>query len=213
MEPLDKLKNDWKKNGGNYPKFSEQEIYAMLHKRSSSIVKWILVISMLEFVFWLVLSFVLRDSSQMQKVSNLHVSYITLPLEIANYVIILFFVTIFYRNYKKIKVTDNARKLMQNILRTKKAVTHYIFAIITYNFIGMMVVFILFFMYDPELIKMVHEFEEKGNVGWFYLLYIGLALIATAIILLVYWFFYRLIYGLLLKRLKRNYDELKKLDF
>lgn len=213
MEELDKLKNDWKKSGNRYPRFSEQEIYAMLHKRSSSIVKWILVISIVEFSFWLLLSFLLRDSSQMQKINSLHISYITLPLEVANYAIILFFVIVFYRNYKKIAVTDNARRLMQNILRTKKAVTHYIFAIITYNLIAIIVVFILFFMYDPELLKTIHEYEENGNVGIFYLLYIVMALIATAIILLLYWLFYRVIYGLLLKSLKRNYEELKKLDF
>ncbi len=213
MEELDKLKHDWKKSGNRYPRFSEQEIYAMLHKRSSSIVKWILVISIVEFSFWLLLSFLLRDSSQMQKINSLHISYITLPLEVANYAIILFFVIVFYRNYKKIAVTDNARRLMQNILRTKKAVTHYIFAIITYNLIAIIVVFILFFMYDPELLKTIHEYEENGNVGIFYLLYIVMALIATAIILLLYWLFYRVIYGLLLKSLKRNYEELKKLDF
>lgn len=213
MEELDKLKKDWKKNEGSYPKFSEKEIYAMLHKRSSSIVKWILVISVLEFAFWLVLSFLLRDSSHVQKVNDLHVNYITLPLEIANYAIILFFVTVFYKNYKKITATDNARRLMQNILSTKKAVTHYIFVIITYNFIAMILVFILFFMYDPELLKTIHEYEENGNVGVFYLLYIAIALIATTLILLLYWLFYRVIYGLLLKSLKRNYEELKKLDF
>ena len=213
MDVLDLLKKDWKKNEGSYPKFSEKEIYAMLHKRSSSIVKWILVISIVEFSFWLLLSFLLRDSSQMQKINSLHISYITLPLEVANYAIILFFVIVFYRNYKKIAVTDNARRLMQNILRTKKAVTHYIFAIITYNLIAIIVVFILFFMYDPELLKTIHEYEENGNVGIFYLLYIVMALIATAIILLLYWLFYRVIYGLLLKSLKRNYEELKKLDF
>ncbi len=213
MEALDKLKNDWKKNGGNYPKFSEQEIYAMLHKGSSSIVKWILIISILEFLFWIGLSFLMKDSQGSQRINNMHIDYIITPITILNYVIILYFSILFYINYKKISATDSAKKLMSNILKTRKVVSNYIFVMILYSLIGVVIAFILLFMYDQELVKMIHESEEKGNLGWFYLIYIVLALVATAIILLIYWLFYKLIYGILLKRLKRNYDELKKLDF
>lgn len=213
MEALDTLKNDWKKDKVRYPNFSEKEIYAMLHKRSSSIVKWILVISIIEFVFWIGLSLLLRDSPQMKKVNSLDVGYIIIPLEIISYAIILYFVIVFYKNYTKIKVTDNARKLMQNILRTKKAVTHYIYAMIICYFVSMIAIFALFFMYDPELIHVIDSYENSGNVGWFYLIYISIALIATGILLVIFWLFYRLIYGMLLRRLKRNYEEIKKLDF
>ncbi|WP_297332929.1 hypothetical protein [Flavobacterium sp.] len=212
MDALDKLKSDWKKNEGKYPRFSEKDIYAMLHKRSSSIVKWILMISVLEFIFWLGLSFLLRDSSQVKKVNSFNIQYITIPLEVINYIIILFFVGVFYKNYKKIKVTDNVRNLMQNILHTKRAVTYYIFSIIIYMLISIITIFILFFNYDPDLIKLVHESEVNGNLAKFYAIYISLALVGTAVILLVFWLFYKLLYGLLLKRLHRNYEELKKLD-
>jgi flagellar biogenesis protein FliO len=37
-------------------------------------------------------------------------------------------------------------------------------------------------------------------------------LIILAILLLALWLFYRLIYGILLRRLKRNYKELKRLE-
>ena len=120
MEELDKLKNDWKKGGNKFPKFSEQEIYAMLHKRSSSIVKWILIISVIEFVFWIALSLLLRDNPQMRKMNDLNLSKIIIPLEIINYVIISVFVILFYKNYIKIKVTDNAKTLMKSILSTRR---------------------------------------------------------------------------------------------
>ena len=213
MDDLDKLKNSWKKSTENYPKFSAKEIYAMLHKRSSSIVKWILVISITEFTLWLVISFLLSDSSQMKRINSLHLNYITTPLEIINYLIILYFMYLFYTNYRRIKVTDNAKRLMQSILKTRKAVTNYIITVIIYNFISMMLLFVLFFMYDPDIIGAEQQFEANGNLGWFYVLYILIALLATGIILLLFWLFYKLIYGLLLKRLNRNYNELKKLDF
>ena len=57
MDELDILKKDWKKNENSYTQITEKEIYGMLHKKSSSIVKWILVISILEIAFWSVLCF------------------------------------------------------------------------------------------------------------------------------------------------------------
>ena len=70
----------------------------------------------------------------------------------------------------------------------------------------------LFFNYDPDLIKLIHESQANGDLVKFYAIYVGLALVGTAVILLIFWLFYKLLYGLLLKRLHRNYEELKKLD-
>ena len=212
MEPLDKLKNDWKKNEGNYPKFSEQEIYAMLHKRSSSIVKWILIISILEFILWTGISFLLKDSPSAQKITDMHMGYITIPMTILSYAITLYFVFVFYLNYKKINATDSVKMLMSNILKTRKAVSTYIFVNLAYIVIGSLILFIAFFYYDPVLIEALHKSEENGNTFKFYLLYIGLTLVLLGIFILIIWLFYKLIYGLLLKRLRKNYDELKKLD-
>lgn len=212
MDALDKLKSDWKRSEINYPRFSEKDIYAMLHKRSSSIVKWILILSIIEFAFWLGISFLLRDSPQSQHVNNFEAGYIVRILDYVNYVIVIVFVSIFYGNYRKIKVTDNAQVLMRNILKTKRAVTNYIITVLVYYFIGFAVLFTLYFLYDPQLVNTIHVYEENGDIMWFYCIYIGIALLITGIILGGFWLFYKLLYGLLLKRLHRNYEELKKLD-
>lgn len=212
MDALDKLKSDWKKSEINYPRFSEKDIYAMLHKRSSTIVKWILILSIIEFAFWLGISFLLRDSPQSQHVNNFEAGYIVRILDYVNYVIVIVFVSIFYGNYRKIKVTDNAQVLMRNILKTKRAVTNYIITVLVYYFIGFAVLFTLYFLYDPQLVNTIHVYEENGDIMWFYCIYIGIALLITGIILGGFWLFYKLLYGLLLKRLHRNYEELKKLD-
>ena len=39
MDELELLKNDWQKDNANYPKLTYDEIYKMLLKKSSSIVK------------------------------------------------------------------------------------------------------------------------------------------------------------------------------
>ena len=50
MDDLDLLKEDWKKQEKSLPHLSYNEIYKMIWKKSSSIVKWIFVISILEFL-------------------------------------------------------------------------------------------------------------------------------------------------------------------
>ncbi|MCW4468485.1 hypothetical protein OGH69_05890 [Flavobacterium sp. MFBS3-15] len=213
MDELDILKQNWKRNAENFPKFSEQDIYAMLHKKSSSIVKWILIISVLEFVFWLGISFLMKDNQSSRQMESFHVDYVTIPMTVMGYIIIIYFFCKFYINYRKITATDNVKMLMDNILRTRRTVSHYIIANLAFIILSSIVVFIIFFMNDQNLIEALNKSEAKGNAHIFYLIYIGGAVIFIGLFVLVVWLFYKLIYGLLLKRLHRNYEELKKLDF
>ncbi len=213
MDELDILKQNWKKSSVNFPKFSEQDIYAMLHKKSSSIVKWILIISILEFVFWLALSFLMKDSRSTQQLDNLHVDYITIPMTVLGYFIIIFFFCKFYINYRKITTTDNVRALMDSILNTRKTVNNYIIANIAFIILSCIVIFTVYFQKDPVLLDTLSKYEASGDSTMFYLIYIAAAMVFMAIFILVIWLFYKLIYGLLLRRLRRNYEELKKIDF
>ena len=213
MEELDKLKKDWNRSQDNYPKFSEREIYAMLHKGSSSVVKWILIISILEFVFWLGLSFLLKDSPNVKRVDGSLVDYITVPMSLVSYGIIIYFFCIFYMNYRKITTTDNVKTLMANILRTRKAVSNYIFVNIAYIIVSSIIIFFIFFKYDKGLLDTLHQSEASGQQVAFYLTYIIFTLLSIGILILIIWLFYKLIYGLLLRKLHRNYEELKKIDF
>ncbi|MGQ2985523.1 hypothetical protein [Flavobacterium sp.] len=213
MDELDILKQNWKRTAENFPKFSEQDIYAMLHKKSSSIVKWILIISILEFVFWLGISFLMKDSQSTKQMDNLHVDYITIPMTVIGYMIIIYFFCKFYINYRKITATDNVKTLMANILNTRKTVSNYIIANILFIIVSCVVIFTIFFQRDPVLLDTLSKYEANGDASMFYLIYIAAAIICMAIFILFIWLFYKLIYGFLLKRLHRNYEELKKLDF
>ena len=62
MDELDLLKKDWKKQEANLPKMSYNDIYKMIHKKSSSIVKWILIICIVEFLFWGFVNLLIPDS-------------------------------------------------------------------------------------------------------------------------------------------------------
>ena len=51
MDELELLKKDWQKKEKDLPKLSYDDIYKMIWKKSSSFVKWIFYISIIEFVF------------------------------------------------------------------------------------------------------------------------------------------------------------------
>ncbi|MFD2600568.1 MULTISPECIES: hypothetical protein [Flavobacterium] len=212
MEELDLLKKDWKKNENKFPKLSEQEIYAMLHKNSTSVVKWIFVISILEFAFFLALTLLFNDNAGTTKMES-YLNGFSTVVTILDYAIMVYFFCLFYINYKKITTTDKVKNLMSNILKTRKTVSNYIFVKIFFMVILLIIMFVLFFYNEPEMINTLHIAEEKGKLFIVCLVYFAAVAISVAVFAGVVLLFYKLIYGLLLKRLKKNYDELKKIDF
>nr|WP_298997778.1 hypothetical protein [uncultured Allomuricauda sp.] len=212
MDELELLKKDWQKKEEHLPKLSYDDIYPMIWKKSSSMVKWIFYISIIEFVFWAAINFVSSDPQYMQDLKAMHIYNIMMVLNFVNYGIILYFIFKFYLNYKKISVTDSSRKLMKTILKVKRTVTQYVwFNLIifaTYMIISLYGVLI----FSDEGRKIVETATEQGNEMTFWFLVIVVSILFTGVLLVVIWLFYRLLYGILLKRLKENYRELKKLE-
>jgi len=213
MEELDLLKKDWKKTEKFFPTISEADIYAMLHKKSSSIVKWILVISILEFALYLCLSLFVSDSHATGGLQSYTPRYLSVCMDVIGYAIIIYFIFQFYTNYRKITATDNTKNLMKSILHTRKTVSNYIIANIAYMIIIMVIFFTLAFNNDPAWLDIVHKTEANGNVVQAYLLFFGVAVVTIGLLAFIFWLIYRVIYGFLLKRLNKNYIELKKIDF
>ncbi|MBE9489793.1 MAG: hypothetical protein IMY67_05830, partial [Bacteroidetes bacterium] len=79
MDELELLKKDWNKKDNDYPKLSYDEIYKMILKKSSSIVKWIFIISILEFVLWTGLSFILKDTNYNKRFDEYQADNIMIP--------------------------------------------------------------------------------------------------------------------------------------
>ena len=125
MDELELLKKDWQENQ-KFPKLSKQEIYALLHKKSSSIVKWIFIISLLEFGFWSLIALATKNNETQQRFDSYNVDHIMIPLMVIGYVILTYFFVIFYKNYKEISNTDSTKSLMQKILNTRKTVKNYV---------------------------------------------------------------------------------------
>lgn len=212
MDELELLKKDWKKDSNAYPKVSYNDIYKMILKRSSSIVKWIFIISLLEFIFWSVLSFALKDSKSMARFDTYDADYIIIPLTVIGYLVLGYFFFVFFKNYKNISVTDSTKLLMENILKTRRTVKHYVAFNLIFSIAAVVIVLFIEFDQDQELINLVNTAAANGKTIQFYtaftLTVLAVLVVAIVILLLFYW----LVYGILLRRLNKNYTELKKLD-
>jgi hypothetical protein len=210
MKELDLLKKDWKKNSDSFEQISAKEIYKMIHKKSSSAVRWILIISILEVLFWTASNYFSNIDDILQKINHPEIALYMDVLLYFNYAVIVVFIYCFYKSYKTISTTDSTKLLMSSILKTRKAVQYYVW----YN-LGMIVVSTIIslfigYVYNPEM-QLV---QEKLALN-------GKAILFTAAIFVVFiagflglfWCIYRVIYGTLLRRLYVNYKELKKIDF
>jgi uncharacterized membrane protein YhdT len=212
MDELELLKKDWKKGNDKYPKLSYNDLYQMILKRSSSIVKWIFIISLLEFVFWLTISFALKDVKGAKAFDELNANVIVIPLTVLGYIILAYFFYKFYINYRTISVTDNAKVLMENILKTRRTVKQYVGFNLAYMAVGMIVGVCIELNQDPLAVNKAHQAAANGEAFMFYGKVILITAVILALLIGLLFLFYWLIYGLLLRKLNRNYKELKKLE-
>ncbi|MBI9040672.1 hypothetical protein [Lutibacter sp.] len=211
MDELDILKRDWKKQEATLPKISYDDIYKMIHKKSSSIVKWILIISILELLFWSGLNLLIPDS-YLEIYEKFNLKTFLLVTQIIHYVVVVIFIYFFYNNYKAICVSENTNLLMKRIIKTRKTVNYYVYYnIIVYVLLSIILNVVMFS--NPETLIDALNPENLNIDGDKFLNIMLIVQIVTLIIMLgLLCLYYRIIYGILLRRLSKNYKELATMN-
>lgn len=213
MDELELLKKDWKKEDNkDFPVLSYKEIYKMILKKSSSIVKWLFIISLLEFAFWLLISLFVKTTNGNKEIIGMESNTTFIILSVISYIVLAYFFYKFYTNYRNINTTDSASKLMKNIIKTRRTVKHYVAFNLVAIVLSVLIMLPIFLNQDPRSKTVIENAAANGELFRYYagLIFGTLVIlsIAIAFLLLFYW----LIYGILLKRLNSNYNELKKLE-
>ncbi len=211
MDTLETLKKQWQAREQELPKLSYSDIYQMLLKKSSSIVKWVLLISIAELIFWVSLIFLVPESNK-QMMNDMGIGKIVDYSNYLHFTIVIGFIYIFYKNYKKIQVTDSTKTLMNNILRVRKTVRYFVYYNIGMFILSSIILDAYFYSRSDQLYE-VMDFAAKGIpqdgfATYFIIAQIIVGVLVAGLLILFYW----VIYGLLLKRLKRNYKELEKIE-
>ncbi len=211
MKELDLLKKDWKKQEKDLPTLSYNEIYKIIHKKSSSIVKWILVICIAEFIFMIGINFLIPDN-YLEIYDKLQLSLFLTIGNVISYIVIAIFIYLFYKNYKRISVTDSTKLLMNNIIRTRKTVNFYVYYNIIFYIIISIILNTVMFLHPGILQEFFTtknpDIETENIMTVFFVVQI----IALIIICGLLWLYYRIIYGILLKKLNFNFKELGALE-
>jgi len=212
MDELDLLKKDWKEKEKDLPKLSYDDIYKMIWKKSSSIVKWIFYISLGELLLGIVVNLSLTDKENWQKFEEAHLTEFTVIATIISFVIIFYFSYKFYKNYRIISVTDDARTLIENIIKTRETVKNYIRVSLFYGALVMAFMIVFSVFNDPQVVETINEKTNGDPSLMFWAGIVVGSVLVISIVLVILWLFYQLLYGILSKRLYANYTELKKIE-
>ncbi|MDO6472658.1 hypothetical protein [Maribacter sp. 1_MG-2023] len=212
-DELELLKKDWQKKEFNVPKLSYEDIHKMIWKKSSSIVKWILIISILEFTLPHLLYLLPSMREGMEIYDKIGVSKYLLIISVFTYAVAFYFIFQFYKRFKEISVLDNSKNLMKKIIKTRKTVKHYVIFSLSMIMVTIIIMIIGVYLNDniisafPELKGSLENIsQEKLKIT--VMLSIGIFGVILTLLMGVIYF---LLYGLLLRKLKKNYSELRHL--
>jgi len=213
MDELELLKRDWQKKDKQLPQLSFDEIYKMIWKKSSSIVKWIFFISIIELLLPLLLYLLPIMSKEFAIWRNLGLGNFLLILDIVQYSVVLFFIFQFYKRYREMSSLDNAKQLLSNILKTRKTVKYYVVFCLSLIFASFMVMAVgIYLSEDPIAALEFSNSIEKISPEKLKSTLIASVVVIGIIVTLVMGCIYFLLYGILLKKLNKNYKELKDMD-
>ena len=210
MDKLDKLKENWQSEEHELPKVSFDKIYKILLKKSSSIVKWILIIGIVELLFWSFLNLLVPDS-YFEVYEKFHLKTFLYVTQVFHYAVVLVFIYLFYKNYKAISVVETTNKLMQKIIKTRKTVNYYVYYNIALYVVLSLVVNIIMFSNPEIMVEVLNPKNNNLDESLILTIMIITQVVALFIIIGLLWLYYRIIYGILLKRLSKNYKELKSI--
>lgn len=215
---IDSLKKSWQDQVIS-DDYNQQEIEVMLNKKSRNYVKYILWISVAEFVIFGIINFIALFSNSFhtdftnilnklqirnQNEVEFSLDKIYNVMKIASLVITGVFVVVFYSNYKKINIEANLKKFIIHIIKFKRAVNLFIFSniLLLFLFIGSSTAFIIFTIKKQNI-------EIDNPTFWGLITGVIFSLLVCIILILLY---YKIAYGIILKRLSKNLKQLETID-
>lgn len=205
---LETYKKSW---GNQQVENTSIDIYKMSRSKSSSIVKWIFIIGVLELIFWTSLNFMVPQK-YLEFYKDFKVMELIKASTYVHYVVIIVFLVLFYKNYNSISITDNTRRLMNRILSVRKTVKYYVY----YNLGGIVLsnaVLIFILLGQPkDLIKAMNADGLNMEANEIITIFVVTSVLMVLVMLTIIWLFYRFTYGRLLKKLNKNYKELDNLE-
>ena len=215
---LDSFKKTWQEQPVR-PKYNDTEIIKMLNRKSRNYMKYIFWISVAEFLFFSILGlFYIVQSKESDSFLNIlgrlgvqrtpelesNLDTIYLVIKIVSLVVTGYFVIRFYENYRKIKIEEDLRKFIIRIIKFKKTVSIFILTniLIVISFTCILTLFVFYVLKSQNI-----TLSDLSIIG----IIVGFV-VSTALCILLIWVYYRLVYGIIIKRLDKNLKQLKNIE-
>lgn len=215
---LDSFKKTWQEQPVQQ-KYDNNEILKMLNRKSRNYVKYIFWISVFEFLLFSVMGLFyffqgeetngflnVLEKLGAQKTPevehNFGVTY--LVIKVLSLLITAYFVYKFYQNYRKIKIEENLKGLITRIIKFKKTVNAFILIsiLLLVVFTSIFTVFIFYALNSQNV--------EPTNSAL--TIFVIVTAVSTGLCVLLIWLYYRLVYGIIMRKLDRNLTQLRDID-
>ncbi|MGG5208596.1 beta-carotene 15,15'-monooxygenase [Chryseobacterium sp. MIQD13] len=215
---LDSFKKTWQEQPVQ-PKYDSNEILQMLNRKSRNYVKYIFWISVAEFLFFSVLGlfyFFQDDESDSfrkileklgaQKAPEIETNFdhAYLAIKILSLLITAYFVFKFYQNYRKIKIEENLKGLIIRIIKFKKTVNAFIL-------ISIAILVAFTFVFTAFIFYALNSQNVRPDNSNLIIVIIGI-IVSTVLCVVLIWLYYRLVYGIIIRKLDKNLKQLKDID-
>ena len=215
---LDQYKKTWQEQPIEQ-KYSNAEILKMLNKKSTNYIKYIVWISIFEFSFFLALTiyYLFNDEdvsnyllmleklgikNSPQILSNFEHLYFA--MKVLSLIVTGVFVVKFVLNFKRIKVESNLKKFILQIVKFKNTVN--IFIVTNILLLVVFTVILSYFVFHTLQAQNI-DLPRDTSIG----LLVGL-LLTTLFSVLLIWCYYRIVYGIIMKRLGTHLKQLKEIE-
>ena len=215
---LDQYKKTWQSQD-RQQKYNSNDILEVLNQKSRNYVKYIFWICVAEFIVFGGITFFYtffgNDSnsllSLLQKIGlnetpnmKADIAHFNFLSKVLSLVVTGIFAIVFYNNYKKINIESNIKQFILQIFKFKKTVRYFIITniLLLVLFNVLIAVFIFGYINEQNL--------HLPSYNW-WILVISILFTFGVSLLLIY-IYYKLLYGIILKKLSKNLEQLKEIE-
>jgi hypothetical protein len=215
MDTLEILKKKWQENHSFTEKFDVNQLSKMILRKTTTISKNVFLVGLFDILFWLVLSLFLNFNKNEDfvylKMKDDNVIFL---LNLLYYSVIVFLIIQFYLSYQKSKLKDNnVKTTILNVLRIRKQIKLYLITNIFFILITGLITLYYYVCYDKNVSLLMLNNNFVNNKLLFYVIFSVIYFLFISFFSLIVYFFYKVLYGKLLKNLEENYKELIKKEF
>lgn len=204
------VKKMWKNLNFAKINMKQPQLFYIIHLRSNSFVKKILIISILEFLISLLitcLSIKLKNTAELLAIEK---HSVLVFLDILYYLIFIYFFIQFIINFKKIDSSSNLQHLLKTIITTRKSVYYYTLS----SLISLNLNTIIFFGIYLNTYHQLHlkTNESNSNLHPNNIVYCCILMLFLVIISFLIWHIYKIIYLKFIAKLNHDLKELNNVE-